>query len=184
MNQRAEGEAQQTKRMSLLLTLSPTSLDRDRGDAQRQSAVDPVAVVDGQDELIGNPVELARIMRDLVRVEKVERDGWDRLLTEQPAPVNTRRVLSNRRWSSGPRVCRCDRASANASSLTQTLWHRLLLGQVGDRGTDSCSATAEDINLAIDRWVPFLVIAAPFCHNTVPALITRSAIAKASMGDE
>jgi len=37
MNQRAEGEAQQTKRMSLLLTLSPTSLDRDRGDAQRQS---------------------------------------------------------------------------------------------------------------------------------------------------
>ena len=72
---RAEGEAQQTKRMSLLLTLSPTSLDRDRGDAQRQSAVDPVAVVDGQDELIGNPVELARIMRDLVRVEKVEREG-------------------------------------------------------------------------------------------------------------
>jgi len=75
MNQRAEGEAQQTKRMSLLLTLSPTSLDRDRGDAQRQSAVDPVAMVDGQDELIGNPVELARIMRDLVRVEKVEREG-------------------------------------------------------------------------------------------------------------
>jgi len=32
-------------------------------------------VVDGQDELIGNPVELARIMRDLVRVEKVEREG-------------------------------------------------------------------------------------------------------------
>jgi len=70
--------------MSVLLTLIPTNLTRDRRDAQRPSAVDPVAVVDDLDELISNPVELVRIMRDLVQVEKVEPKALCRLLTEQP----------------------------------------------------------------------------------------------------
>jgi hypothetical protein len=52
-----------------------TSLARERGDAQRQSAVDPLVVVDGLDEVIGNLVELARIIRDLVRGKKVEREA-------------------------------------------------------------------------------------------------------------
>jgi len=58
--------------MSLLLILSPTALARESGDFQRQSAVDPVTVVDGLDELILYTVELAQIMREQMQVEK----GW------------------------------------------------------------------------------------------------------------
>ena len=58
--------------MSLLLILSPTALARGSGDFQRQSAVDPVTVVAGLDELILYTVELAQIMRERMQVEK----GW------------------------------------------------------------------------------------------------------------
>ena len=56
--------------MSLLLILSPTASARGSGDAQRQSAVDPAAVVNGLDELIVYAVELAQIMREQMQVEK------------------------------------------------------------------------------------------------------------------
>jgi hypothetical protein len=36
------------------------------GNAGQPSVVDPVAVVDGLDKLIGNPVELAETMQDLL----------------------------------------------------------------------------------------------------------------------
>ena len=55
-----------------------------------------MVIVDGLDELIGNLVELARRMRDLVRVENVEREARRRLLTELQLLVNTRRLLRKR----------------------------------------------------------------------------------------
>ena len=58
--------------MSLLLILIPTALARGSGDVQRQSAVDPVALVDGLDEFIVYTVELAQIMREQMQVET----GW------------------------------------------------------------------------------------------------------------
>jgi hypothetical protein len=94
--------------MSLLSTFSPATLARDRGDAQRQSTVDPLGVVDGLDELIGNGVELARIMRDMVRTAKVGRKGRRRLLTEEEALVNSRTTLRYGPWLRGPRVFPCE----------------------------------------------------------------------------
>jgi len=41
-------------------------LTRRSGNAGQPSAVDPAAVVDGLDKLIGNPVELAETVQDVL----------------------------------------------------------------------------------------------------------------------
>ena len=74
-NQRAEAKAQQLSGMSLAITLSRPALAHDRGVARRQSAVDPEVVVDGLHELIGYPVEVARIRQEPMRFEDVGREG-------------------------------------------------------------------------------------------------------------
>ena len=56
--------------MSLLLLLSPTASARGSRDARREVTVDPVAGVNGLDELIVYPVELVRIMREPMKVER------------------------------------------------------------------------------------------------------------------
>jgi len=82
--------------MALRLILSPTALARGSRDGQRQSAVDPAAGVDGLEELIVYPVELARIVREPMQVERGQAWSAVRLVTETEALVNSPPLLSNR----------------------------------------------------------------------------------------
>jgi hypothetical protein len=100
--------------MSLLLILGATALARGSGGVLRQSAVDPVALVDGLDELIVYTVEPVQIVRAQMQVK--------RLGLKCCAPRNRRR--SSRKWPAPrPATCpgRLDRKFASEVSIRKCL---------------------------------------------------------------
>ena len=81
-----ESRAQQAERNVLAADLERNCLSRRRGGVLRQSAVDPVVLVDGPDELIYT-VELVQIVREQMQIKRLGRSAA-RLVTDGEALVN------------------------------------------------------------------------------------------------